>query len=147
MKIVSYFKTLLKKTLPQKEESLPTHLRAGRIGEDAAAKYLRKKGYILVCRNFVSGKNEIDIIVKTKVTYVFCEVKARVQHYGEALPFGRPASAVDRDKQRHLIAAATTFSERHKRENMKYRFDVLEVYLTKDGKITHIHHIENAFMK
>ena len=85
--------------------------------------------------------------MKTKDTYVFCEVKARVQHYGEVHPFGRPASAVDGDKQRHLIAAATTFLERHKRENMWYRFDVLEVYLAEDGKISHIHHIENAFTR
>lgn len=147
MKIFSYFKGLLaEKHSPQNEE-LPTHLRAGRIGENAAAKYLRKKEYTLVCRNFTSGKNEIDIIVKTKDTYVFCEVKARVQNYGEVHPFGRPASAVDSDKQRHLIAAATTFLERHKRENMWYRFDVLEVYLTKDGKVSHIHHIENAFIR
>ena len=146
MKLLTHIRMLFKISR-KKDERLPSHLKAGKAGEDAAAKYLRRKGYRPVCRNFTSGKNEIDIIVKTKDTYIFCEVKTRVQEFAEALPFGRPASAVDHAKQRHLIAAATTFSERHKRENMYYRFDVLEVYLTPSGKVSHIHHIENAFTR
>ena len=126
---------------------LPQHLREGRIGEDAAARYLWRRGYRIIDRNFMSGKNEIDIIAKKKKTYVLCEVKSRIQAYGEDAPYGRPASAVDDDKKRHLIAAATTFEARHRREGMRYRFDVIEVYLTPDCRISHIHHMENAFMR
>jgi putative endonuclease len=125
----------------------PPHLIAGRKGERYAARYLRRRGYRIVCRNFTSGKNEIDLIAKTKTHYVFCEVKTRMQTYGESTPFGRPASAVDADKKRHLIAAATTFYHRHQRENMQYRFDVLEVYMTEKQRPTHIHHIKGAFTR
>ena len=132
---------------PKRYGNIPDHLREGKIGEDAAARYLFLRGYRIHERNFVSGKNEIDVIAEKKNTYVFCEVKTRVQAYGEDAPFGRPASAVNADKQRHLIAAATTFASRHSRENKFYRFDVIEVYLTPEFKVSHICHMESAFTK
>lgn len=132
---------------PRRYRHLPQHLREGRIGEDAATRYLMRRGFRIYARNFVSGKNEIDIIALKKNTYVFCEVKTRVQEYGIDSPFGRPASAVDDDKKRHLISAAMTFERRHLHENVAYRFDVIEVYLTETCHISHIHHIENAFTR
>jgi putative endonuclease len=137
----------LRLIFPRKYKELPQNLREGRIGEDAAARYLLRHGYRIAERNFVSGKNEIDIIAKKKKLYVFCEVKTRVQDYGEDAAFGRPASAVDEHKRRNLCAAATTFERRHAREGCSYRFDVLEVYLSPECRVTHVHHIEGAFMR
>ena len=133
--------------IPRTYRRLPENLREGRIGEDAAARYIFLQGYRIPERNFVSGKNEIDIIAEKKGTYVFCEVKTRVQEFGESLPFGRPATAVNAAKQRHLISAANTFADRHKRENKRYRFDVIEVYLTPAYKVSHICHMESAFTR
>ena len=133
--------------LPRKHRGLPDHLRSGRIGEDAATRYLLLHGYRICERNFFSGKNEIDIIAFKENTYVFCEVKSRVQNYGDDPPFGRPASVVNAAKQRCLIAAATTFEERHRRENKFYRFDIIEVYLTPEYKVSHICHMESAFSR
>ncbi len=133
--------------LPRAYRRLPHNLREGRIGEDAAARYLLLHGYRIHERNFVSGKNEIDIIAEKRGTYVFCEVKTRIQTYGEEAPFGRPAAAVDDAKQRNLIAAATTFEGYHRRENKFYRFDVIEVYLTSAYKVSHICHMEGAFTR
>ena len=133
--------------IPRTYRRLPDHLREGRIGEDAAARYLFLHGYRIYERNFVSGKNEIDIIAEKKGTYVFCEVKTRVQSFGESHPYGRPATAVNAAKQRHLISAATMFIERHKRENKRYRFDVIEIYLTPKHKVSHICHMESAFTR
>ena len=132
---------------PRAYRHLPEHLREGRIGEDAAARYLFLHGYRIHERNFVSGKNEIDIIAEKKGTYVFCEVKTRVQDFGKSLPYGRPAAAVTPAKQRHLISAATTFVERHKREDKRYRFDVIEIYLTPKHKVSHVCHMESAFTR
>ena len=137
----------IKLLFPRSYRHLPKHLREGRIGEDAATRYLIRHGYRIKERNFISGKNEIDIIAFKKNTYVFCEVKSRVQEYGVDSPFGCPASAVNADKQRHLSAAAMTFERRHAREGALFRFDVIEVYLTPSCKISRIHHIENAFTR
>ena len=133
--------------IPRTYRHLPANLREGRSGEDAAARYLLRHGYRIRERNFISGKNEIDIIAEKHGTYVFCEVKSRVQKYGEDAAFGRPASAVDDRKKRNLIAAAMTFEERHRREGKSYCFDVIEVYLSPTYKVTHIHHMENAFTR
>ena len=117
----------------------------GSHGEDAAVEYLKKKGYKIVKRNYRIYKNEIDIIAENQEYFVFCEVKARKQVYGESSPYGRPASAVTKEKQRHLISVARVFARHHLKDGKRFRFDVIEIYLNTDGSVGHIHHIENAF--
>lgn len=57
----------------------------GKIGEDAAAYYLTKHGYRIICRNFRCIQGEIDIIAKDGNNLVFIEVKTRTStKYGEA---------------------------------------------------------------
>lgn len=145
--MMGIFKKLLTALRERRELArLPLHLREGRIGESAAARYLKRKGYRIVERNFVSGKNEIDIIAKSKDRTVFCEVKTRVQKFGEPTPFGPPSAAVTEEKQRHLFSAATTYMKRN-RDDTHYRFDVIEVYLSSSLRAEHIQHIENAFFR
>jgi len=49
-------------TLPQ--EKTPVHQRIGRRGEEDAYFYLRRRGYLMVARNFRSShsRGEIDLI-------------------------------------------------------------------------------------
>ena len=57
----------------------------GKIGEDAAAYYLHREGYKIICRNFRCIQGEIDIIAKDEKNLVFVEVKTRTStNYGEA---------------------------------------------------------------
>ena len=49
----------------------------GKFGEDIATKYLQKKGYKIIERNFSCKQGEIDIIAKKHNTIIFVEVKAR----------------------------------------------------------------------
>lgn len=118
---------------------------ASGAGENAAADYLKQKGYRILHRNYLSAGYEIDIIAECADYFVFCEVKARRQVFGEPSRFGRPASAVTRDKQQKIIAASRPFVRRHALGGKRFRYDVIEIYLTEDGKIGHIHHMENAF--
>ena len=37
-------------------------LELGKLGEDMATEFLTKKGYLILDRNWRSGKNEIDIV-------------------------------------------------------------------------------------
>ena len=49
----------------------------GAQGEDIAIDYLRRKGYVILDRNWRSGHREIDIVARKDDTVVFVEVKAR----------------------------------------------------------------------
>ena len=121
----------------------------GRLGEDQAARYLKKNKFKIIERNLHVSHNEIDIIAISKKQRIiaFVEVKARTVDKDLYSPFGPPASAVTKEKQRRTIEAARGYL----RSNEKYfdfqpRFDVLEIYLDReDMRVLKINHIENAF--
>lgn len=119
----------------------------GDIGEDAAAKLLKKKKYKIIKRNYVAVDHEIDIIAENKEYQIFVEVKCREI---DSSPFAdRPAAAVTPEKQR-AIARAASYYTGFCPSDKKKRFDVIEVYVKSDGnKITvkEINHIEGAFDK
>ncbi len=118
----------------------------GNIGERCAVKFLKKKGYKILERNYVAAGNEIDIIAAKDGMVVFVEVKART--IGRENPREpRPASAVNAEKQRKIISAASYYKKRSAADK-KIRFDIIEVYLedTKRGKKPNeIKHLIGAF--
>lgn len=110
----------------------------GKVGEEEVCKYLLKNNYEILDRNFLCKSGEIDIIAKEKDEYVFIEVKTRASK-----KYGRPADAVDTNKQKHIINATKYYVYKNYLANKNIRFDVLEVYINKN--IMHINHIKNAF--
>ena len=112
----------------------------GDIGEEFAVKYLKKKRYRIVARNFRKKYGEIDIIAENKNYLVFVEVKTRHSN-----SMTTASEAVDKRKQLRIIKTATTYLLENDTE--KYcRFDVCEVYVDKDSlKLESINYIENAF--
>ena len=113
----------------------------GRLGEDKAAQYLTDKKYIVLCRNYRAAGCEIDIIAVDGSELVFAEVKTRSSEL-----FGRPAEAVDIKKQNNLARAAQVYLDTNE-TTLLPRFDVLEVYMTRDGKSFRINHIPHAFIR
>ncbi len=113
----------------------------GNFGEDAAVKYLKKKKYKILDRNFNIHGGEIDIIAKKDDCVVFVEVKTRSgDEYGSGL------EAVNYAKQQRMIKAAQVYLMRL--GDVPARFDVVAVNGFMDGKkfkIVEIEHIENAF--
>src|ERR1700677_4963278 len=78
------------------------HLRLGRLGEQLAARHLRRRGFKVLYRNFrPSNGGEIDLVCREKKTLVFIEVKTRAPG-----SLGRPADAVDPAKQEALMRGA-----------------------------------------
>ena len=53
----------------------------GDLGEEAAAKYLRKNKIKVLERNYVYGPHEIDIVAENKEFLIFVEVKTRGENY------------------------------------------------------------------
>ena len=46
----------------------------GNFGEDCAVKYLRRKHYRILARNYVAGKLELDVIARKKREIVLGEI-------------------------------------------------------------------------
>lgn len=120
----------------------------GQLGETAAAKYLKKKGYIVVGSNVREGHSEIDIIAAKDRVLVFVEVKTRTYVDGEER-CSRPADAVNKSKISYLIRGADRFCAENAAKYAGYfkRFDIIEVYISKSPnkyKISDIKHFENT---
>jgi putative endonuclease len=100
----------------------------GRIGEDLAHRYLRRRGCIVVARNYRprSGAGEIDLVAWFGETLRFVEVKTRASS-----EFGEPDLAVDAAKRQHLVFAAYDYVRRTGVERDRTRFDVVSIVLEK----------------
>ncbi|MFQ5671719.1 MAG: YraN family protein [Nitrospinales bacterium] len=94
----------------------------GRESEEAAAAFLKKKGYRILQRNFRCAAGEIDIIAEHRGAVVFVEVKARSSDR-----FGPPLAALTPQKQKKLALVAQHFLAGKKTQNRVCRFDVVAV--------------------
>ena len=110
----------------------------GQEGERAAERYLGKKGYKLIERNYRCSGGELDLIVIDRRVIVFVEVKTRT---GQS--FGTPLEAVEFRKQQRMIRAAQSYLASKGLHQREARFDVVGVSWA--GREPLIEHIENAF--
>lgn len=115
------------------------HNRIGHIGEELAAKFLKKKGYQIIATNWHYKQKEVDIIAGTRNEVVFVEVKTRT-----SMMSGEPAEAVDEQKKRFLTIAAKGY-KKSTQDRRTLRFDVIGIVLNSSGEIEDIQHYENAF--
>ena len=111
----------------------------GKKGEDMVAKFLIKKGYTLLKRNYVCRFGEIDIIAEKSNVIVFVEVKTRKEN-----SLVKPMEAVDSKKQRRMTLTAEDYITKTHTDNLQPRFDVAEVTVTKENKYR-LNYIKNAF--
>jgi putative endonuclease len=107
--------------------------RLGRAGEQAVARWYRRRGYRIVQRNWRCREGELDLVVERDRVLVFCEVKTR-----SSVAFGHPAEAVTEAKQRRVRKLAMRYLESRPHRG-PLRFDVAAVLPD------HIEVIENAF--
>jgi len=101
----------------------------GRWGEDAAEKFLKKKGYRILARNYRTKSGELDIIAMDGDTLVFVEVKSRSSD-----AFGGPIEAVDANKQARMTKAALAYMVKELDGQVACRFDVVGVRRPRGGK-------------
>ena len=112
----------------------------GKFGEDSAARYLRRRGYKILERNFRCRQGEIDLIASKGEYVVFVEVKLRKDDgHGAAREF------VTRSKQTKILTTAGLWLSRTQTP-LQPRFDVIEVYAPhgRFGQVR-IEHLEDAF--
>lgn len=119
--------------------------RRGDLGERAASRYLRRRFYRILTKNWFYYHKEIDIVAKRGDILAICEVKTR--SHDETSPYGPASRAVDAKKRHNLLVAAKAYAKKIGWKK-SIRMDVIEVYLAeKRGKIrvSKIVHIKSAF--
>lgn len=109
----------------------------GREGEDRAARYLVRRGYKILERNYRTRAGEIDLIALDRGVVAFVEVKTRTSN-----AFGAPELAVTPQKQRRMIKAALGYIKYKKIHQVPCRFDVVAISV---GDEHEMELIQNAF--
>ena len=129
------------------KEALTSRIKTGRIAENLACYYLRRRGYVIRERNFASSRGEIDIIaekmhadLKGYPTVVFVEVKAKTRTGGLS-----PVLSVSMSKRKKLTQMSKLWIGRHSKEKAVYRFDIAAIYIEK-RKLPKITWYRNAFV-
>lgn len=112
----------------------------GRWGEDEAVRFLERKGYVILEKDWRVGKRDLDVIALTedRSTIVFVEVKSR-----ENNSFQEPEEAVDVQKMRNLAVAANAYIKQNG-VSLDVRFDIISI-VGKISQLESISHIEDAF--
>lgn len=110
----------------------------GMSGEQAAAAYLKSKGYKVIQANYRAAGAEVDLVASSGDVLCFVEVKTR-----KNCDHGSPEMFVTRSKQLKIIRAARVFAARKPYRDFRVRFDVVSVL--REGGATACDHLENAF--
>lgn len=112
----------------------------GKWGEDEAAHFLERKGYVILERGWKMGKRDLDVIALTEdlSTIVFVEVKSRENDW-----FQEPEEAVGIQKMRNLAIAANAYVKLNN-ISQNVRFDIISI-VGKISSVEKISQIVDAF--
>lgn len=112
---------------------------SGDQGEDFAARYLARRGYTILNRQWRCRFGELDVVARSP-DGVLCFVEVKRRRPGA---IGLPREFVDGRKRERLRRAANLYMGFHKLD-CPARFDVAEVYEEKDGGLR-VEYLEDAF--
>lgn len=116
------------------------HNELGKWGEDEAARFLERKGYLILDRDWKMGKRDLDIVAISEEnnTLVFVEVKTR-----QSDELQEPEEAVDIRKMRNLAVIANAYVKQRNIQ-LELRFDIVSI-VGKCPCVERVVHFENAF--
>ena len=119
---------------------LDSRKEVGAKGEKLAVKFLKRKGYKIVQRNYTCKLGEIDIVARQDGTVIFVEVKTR-----RTQEFGPPQSAITAAKKKQISRVALWYVKEKKFMDQSCRFDVIGITFSPESRKPRVEHIENAF--
>lgn len=116
----------------------------GKLGEEFAVEFLRKKGFKIIDRNFRIRGGEVDIIATDpsagsgQVALVFVEVKTRI-----STEFGTPLEAIGYWKLKSLIKTAEFYKLKHPKLPDLLRIDAVSIILSPENGVLSIELVKN----
>jgi putative endonuclease len=110
----------------------------GKLGETLAVKYLAKKGFRLVNKNYHIQGGEIDLIMENDGILLFVEVKTRNSNI-----FGEPHEALNQKKIRKILRAILHYLHENP-THKNWRCDLIAIKFVSPGG-AEVRHIINIF--
>jgi len=110
----------------------------GRRGEHLAEHFLRRAGYLILARNWRTGRCEIDLIGMRRGEVVFVEVKTRRPGPQSASESVSPA------QRRNINRAAAAWMRENPGVGSSFRFDLIAVTWP-EGRGPRLNYIPGAF--
>lgn len=121
-----------------------TKQKIGEIGEDLAAKYLKRKDYKIIQRNYREKWGEIDIIAQKKNDLIFVEVKT-IAYYRfpqTKNPSLLPEDEITTKKINNLNKTILYYLNKNKISN-SYQLDLITIKIDKTNKKYRLKHYKN----
>ena len=125
----------------------------GNLGESIACRYLVKKGFEIIERNYWQKCGEIDIIARNKgfihfveVKSVSCEIKLdSVTH--ETIDYYRPEDNLHTWKLERLSKTIQVYlAEKGVSDETDWQFDVITVYFDEKRLVSKVFILENVIL-
>jgi len=127
----------------------PNTKQIGQLGEDLAVKYLKKRGFSILERNYWKKWGEIDIIAQKGNILHFVEVKAvsheTINMFSQETNCFRPEENVHEAKIKRLYRTIETYLA-EKNIDGDWQFDVLAVRIGIKDKRAKMSFIENIVL-
>jgi len=117
-----------------------SRIQLGAIGEDAAMRVLRRRGYRIRDRNVRCPMGELDLVAEEGSTLVFLEVKTR-----STSDYGSPFEAISPFKRRRLQRLAVYYLATRRLTDRPCRFDAVSVSVDPAGRIRGVEVLVDAF--
>jgi len=118
----------------------------GDIGEEVAVKYLERKGFRILERNYLRKWGEIDIVAEKGNLLSFIEVKSVSRENGSRGTY-RPEENVSPTKLKRLHRAIRTYLlDRKVPDSREWRVDVACVYLDFSTRKAKVEMLENIIL-
>lgn len=113
------------------------NLSTGKLGEEIAREFLKKKGFEILAQNYKTKYSEIDLVTKQGKELVFVEVRTKI---GEN--FGSPEDSLDKKKLNKLQFNAKSYIwKNHCSGN--FRVDAICLVLNNNLKVERLNHYES----
>jgi Holliday junction resolvase-like predicted endonuclease len=129
------------------------HNEIGKYGEDIAAKWCLRNGFVILDRNYLKKYGEIDIVARgTSGIVHFIEVKSvsyeTKTQLNASVSHGtwRPEENVHRDKQRKFMNTISAWLAEHRYDG-KWQIDIFAVRMVPREKFATIKRLENVIFE
>lgn len=127
------------------------HNQTGRIGEDVAGEFLKRKGFKIISKNYRKPYGELDLVALKSKIYHFIEVKTvswetvSNQNLSVSHETKNPEENIHPQKIERLKRIIQSYLVSHEIES-EWQFDVISVFLDQKTKTAKVRYLEDVIL-